>query len=454
MLKDLKLWYSKNIDKVLKSYCEFLKFKTISAKKENKDEIIACSNWLVEYFKKNEMDASIIKTSTYPIVYAEKIINESLPTLLIYGHYDVQPVEPLHEWLSQPFEATIKENNIYARGASDNKGQIFYSIIAMKCLLNLKKQLNVNVKFCIEGEEESKSKGLFELIENLKEKLKADYLLVVDFGLPDINTPAITLGIRGLSAMSAEFIGAKTDLHSGEHGGLAYNPLRGVVEVLCKLFDENGKINIQHFYDDIKKVNDVGKIYDIDFDEEKYKEKFGIKQLGGEKDFKGIQANWFRPTIEINGIGGGFFQEGFKTVIPAKVQVKISSRLVPDQKPEKIYNLIKDFLEKNTPKQIDIKVKYEGGGLALRVDETSFIAKACASAYEEVFGKPCKKILAGGSVPIIAEIVEKLKCQTVMMGTALVGDNIHAPNEHFGLDRFEKGFLTVARTIMILGQEK
>ncbi len=454
MLDDLKLWYLKNFDELLKDYLVFLRFKTISAKKEYKSEIIACSNWLAKYLKKIGMAPQIIQTSTYPIVYAEKIISENLPTLLIYGHYDVQPIDPIEEWICDPFEPIIKDDNVYARGASDDKGQIFYSIAAVQCLLSLKKKLNVNIKFCIEGEEESKSKGLFEAIDSLKDKLKATYLLVIDFGLPDVDIPAITLGIRGLICLSCEFTGSSIDLHSGEHGGLAYNPLRGVVEVLSKLVDENGKVNIKHFYDDVRKIEDVRKIYDLDFDEEKYKKTFSIKELGGEKDFKGIQANWLRPTIEINGIGGGYFMEGFKTVIPSKVQVKISSRLVPDQQPDKIANLIKDFLEKNIPKQLDMKVKYEGGGEALRADYTSLIAKATAKAYEEVFGKPCKKILAGGSVPVIGKIVEKLKCQPVMMGTALIGDNIHAPNEHFGLDRFKKGFLTCARTIMILGQEK
>jgi acetylornithine deacetylase/succinyl-diaminopimelate desuccinylase-like protein len=454
MLKEFKSWYTKNFDELLNSYLEFLKFKTISAKKENKSELVRCADWLARYIKKIGMNPEVIQTSTYPIVYAEKIIDEKLPTLLIYGHYDVQPVDPILEWTSDPFEPIVKDDIVYARGASDDKGQIFYSILAMQSILSLKKKLNINIKFCIEGEEESKSKGLFESIDKLKEKFKSDYLLVVDFGLPAKDIPAITLGIRGLISLSCEFIGSKTDLHSGEHGGLAYNPLRAVVEVLAKLVDKDGRVNIEHFYDDVTEIENPKKLFDLDFDVEKYKTTFGIKELGGEKDFKGVQANWLRPTLEINGIGGGYFQEGFKTVIPSKVSVKISSRLVPNQNPDKIVNLIKDFLEKNVPKQIDIKVKYEGGGGAVRADGNSLIAKATAEAYEEVFEKPCKRILAGGSVPVVEKIVEKLKCQPVMMGTALMGDNIHAPNEHFGLDRFEKGFLTVARIIQILGQKK
>lgn len=456
MLKELDLWYSKNSDQITKDYLDFLRFKTISAKKDNLKEMLSCSNWLLKYFKKIGMNSEIIETSTYPIVYAEKIIDDNLPTLLIYGHYDVQPIDPIHEWKSDPFEPKIIDDEVYARGASDDKGQIFYSIVAMNALLSLKKKLNVNIKFCIEGEEESKSKGLFEKIDSLKEKLKSTYMLVVDFGLPDIDVPAITLGIRGLVSFSCEFSGSSTDLHSGEHGGLAYNPLRAVVEVLAKLVDKDGRVAIDHFYDDVKNIDDIRKSFDLDlFDINKYKKTFGIKDLGGEKEFRGIIANWGRPTIEINGIRGGYGEvEGFKTVIPSNVIVKISARLVPDQKPDKIVKLIKDFLEKNTPKQIDIKVKYEGGGGAIRADAASLIAKPTAKAYEEVFGKPCKKILAGGSVPVVDKMVEKLNCQPVMMGTALIGDNIHAPNEHFGLGRFKKGFLTVARTIMILGQDE
>jgi acetylornithine deacetylase/succinyl-diaminopimelate desuccinylase-like protein len=452
MLDDLKLWYKKNYDKLLNSYFEFLRFKTISANDDNEKEMIACSDWLLNYLKNIGFESQIIQTISYPIVFAEKIIDKKLPTLLIYGHYDVQPVDPLDKWLTDPFEPVIKENKVFARGASDNKGQVFYSIAAMHALFDLNKELGVNIKICIEGEEESSSKGLFSSLDSLKEKFKADYLLVVDFGIPDKNIPAITLGIRGISALSVEFVGSSIDLHSGEHGGLAYNPLRGAVEVLSKLIDENGKIRVENFYDDIEEVSE--EIYDLDFDENKYKKTFKIKGLGGEKAFRGIRANWFRPTLEINGIGGGYFEKGFKTVIPARVQVKISSRLVPKQKPDKIAKLIKDFLEKNTPKEIDIKVEYEGGGLPLRANETSLIAKASAKAFEEVFGKPCRKILAGGSVPVIGMIADKLKCQLVMIGTALIDDNIHAPNEHFGLDRFEKGFLTVARILMILGQEK
>jgi acetylornithine deacetylase/succinyl-diaminopimelate desuccinylase-like protein len=454
MIQDLKTWYKKNSKEILSDYFTFLKFKTISAKKNN-PEMISCCKWLSEYLKKIGLKAEIINTPVYPLVYGEMILDKKLPTLMIYGHYDVQPIDPIEQWKTEPFEPTIVDGEVYARGASDNKGQIFYSMVALRSLMELNKKLKVNIKFCIEGDEESSSKGLFSALDSLKDKLKSDYLLVVDFGIPKKDEPAITLGIRGLTTLSLEFTGSSNDLHSGEHGGLAYNPLRAVCELLGNLIDENGKVRIEHFYDDVEKLEkEEIRSYNLDFDVDAYKMAYGMKDIGGEKEFKGLVANWFRPTVEINGISGGYFNEGFKTVIPSKVQVKLSARLVPNQDPNKIAKLIKDFLEKKCPKAIEIKVKQEGGGKALRSKNESKIAVAASKAYEEVYCKPCKKILAGGSVPVVAEIVQKIKCEPVMMGTSLPDDNIHAPNEHFGLDRFEMGFLTVARTISLLGEEK
>lgn len=455
MLDELKNWFSKNKEKIFEDYFEFLRFKTISADKSFEKEMINCASWLNSYLENTGMDSEVIQTKSYPLVFASKIVDEKYPTLLVYGHYDVQPIEPLNEWLSDPFEPIIKEDSVYARGASDNKGQIFYAITAINALISEKKDLKVNIKFIIDGEEESASDGLLGAMDDLKDKLKADYLLVVDMSMPDINTPAITLGARGLSALTCEFIGSSIDLHSGEHGGLAYNPLRATTEVLSKLFSEDGKINIKEFYSEVEEVSSEElKNYDLEFDETQYKKTFGIVDLGGEKKYRGLVANWFRPTLEINGIGGGYFEKNFKTVIPAKVTVKISCRLVPNQNPEKIAKIIKDFLEKNTPKEIDIKVEYEKGGLAIRSDSSSLLAKTAKEAYAEVFKKPCKKILAGGSVPIIGNLVKLLNCDVVLMGTALMDDNIHAPNEHFGLDRFEKGFLTCARLFFNLKEDK
>ncbi len=448
MIDSLKKWFLDNKKQILEDYFAFLRFKTISADHSKMDEMIKCSNWLENYLKEIGLQTEIIKTPTFPIVFAKNQPREEKSTLLIYGHYDVMPVDPIHEWLSDPFEPIIKEDHVYARGASDNKGQIFYTLVALKGLKELGIELDFNIKITIEGEEEATSKGFYQTIESIKDKIKADFLLVVDFNIPEINTPAITLGLRGMSALTCEFTGSHIDLHSGEHGGFAYNPLRAAAEVLSKLYNANGKVLVDGFYDDVEELTvEDKKLYDLEFDEDRYKKTFGLKAFAGEKNFSPIESNWIRPTLEINGIGGGYFEKGFKTVIPAKVTVKISSRLVPNQKPEKIFQLLKDFLEKKSPKEIDIKIEAEGGGMAVRGDSTSLLAKAAENAYTEVFGKPCKKILAGGSVPIVGEIVSKLNCNVVMMGMALADDNFHAPNEHFGVDRFEKGFLTVAKLL-------
>lgn len=453
-MDDIKAWFYKNKNEILEDYFTFLKFQTISAKKNNK-EMDLCAKWLEAYLNKIGFKSEVIKTKVYPLVYAEKIVDPDLPTLMIYGHYDVQPIDPIEKWNSNPFEPVIKDDEVFARGASDNKGQMFYSIMALKAFFELKKKINLNIKFCIEGDEESSSKGLFQALDSIKDKLKTTYLLVADFGMPKKDMPAITLGIRGLVTLSVDLKGSKNDLHSGEHGGLAYNPLRAAVEILGNLIDENGKIKIDHFYDDVSIDEKEMKSYDFDyFDEDEYKRKYEMKDLGGEKEFRGLEANWFRPTIEINGIGGGYFGEGFKTVIPSDVNIKLSARLVPNQDPDKIIALIKDFLEKKCPKAIEIKVRREGGGQALYTKMDNKLANAAIKAYEKVYSKPCKKIIAGGSVPVVAMMVKKLKCDALMMGVSLPDDNIHAPNEHFGLDRFEKGFQIVANTIKFLEETK
>ncbi|MBN2479792.1 MAG: dipeptidase [Parachlamydiales bacterium] len=456
MLDKLEKWYSTNKTKILKDFFDLLRFKTISADENNLDEMLLCAKWLDERFKKIGFQSEIIKTSHYPLVFAEKIFNKDYETILIYAHYDVQPIEPLEEWNTDPFEPTIKEGKVYARGASDDKGQLFYILLAIEALLELKVDLKVNIKIILDGEEESSSQGLIDSLDSLKEKLKADHLLVVDMFIPEENTPAITLGARGLSAMSVDLKGSSSDLHSGDHGGLAYNPLRACVELLSKLYDENGKVAVKGFYDDVIELDEKEKSnFDLDFfDLQNYKKTFGIKDIGGEKKFRGIEANWLRPTVEINGIGGGYFEKGFKTVIPARVVIKISSRLVPNQDPEKIFHLVKDFLEKNIAKAIDMKIEYKGGGKAIRSNPSSSLAKTAEKGFAEVFKKPCKKILSGGSIPVIGKIVEKLNCPVVLIGVALSTDNIHAPNEHFGLDRFEKGFLTCSNILTILGREK
>lgn len=446
----LDKWFFENKNQILEDYFTFLKFKTISSNPNCHDEMNRAVQWLLNYFSNMGFVAKEVKTSSNPIVIASAIVNEKAPTLLIYGHYDVQDIDPLEEWKSNPFEPFLKDNHIYARGALDNKGQLAYVFAALKAF----KRFPVNIKLCIEGDEEASSHGMLSKLHDLKEDLRCDYLLVPDFEIPEMDVPAITLGLRGAVPIEVELIGSNVDLHSGSHGGIVFNPLKALVLLFSKLWDEKGRVAIPHFYDDVEELaKEERQQIDFSFDERKYKKSFGVEAFGGEKGFSPIEAGTIRPTLEINGIGGGYFGPGLKTVIPAKVSAKLSCRLVLRQDPKKIGLLVENFLKSNITPGIKINVKRKEGGAAFRERGNTFFVNSVKKAYEEVFEKPCRAILAGGSVPLVARLKEVLKCEIVMMGMGVLSDNIHAPNEHFDLERFKKGFLIVSKIIEKLGKK-
>ncbi len=450
-LSQLKKWAEKNRAQIKKEYFEFLRFQSISTDRKYEKEVRSCASWLREYIEKyTGMKSECIETEGYPLVYAENLhAGKGASTMVLYGHYDVQPVDPLDLWKSPPFEPTERNGLIYARGASDDKGQIFYAILAVRCWKELGFKLPINLKFCIEGEEESASVGLSKSLPKLKEKLKGDYLLVVDFGSIDSSTPAITLGARGLAALEVTLTGSTSDLHSGSYGGIAYNPNRALAELLAKIWDEKNKIRIPGFYDDIVEMDEEEK-ESLSFEKERYSEELGIDVHGGEKDRTLKEANYLRPTLEINGMFGGYTGPGTKTVIPAKATAKITCRLVPNQDPQKVARKVEEYLKKHVVQGMKIKVEYFGGECAYRGNPESKLAKAIMKAASEVTGKQCVKILSGGSIPIISQFVKITGAEVIGMGYALPSDNVHAPNENFDLDRFEKGFLTVSRTFEFL----
>ncbi|PIS01926.1 MAG: peptidase [Chlamydiae bacterium CG10_big_fil_rev_8_21_14_0_10_42_34] len=453
LLAELKKWIEVHRKTIRDDYFDFLRFKSISADPAFSKEMFKCSEWLSGYIsQKTTMKSELLKTTTFPIVYAEDLsAGPKAATILIYGHYDVQPVDPLDLWKSDPFEPTEREGKIYARGASDNKGQIFYAITAMRAYKELGIQLPVNIKFCIEGEEESSSVGLSVALPNIKEKLKADALLVVDFDQYDPQTAAISLGARGIAAFEVMLTGSNSDLHSGVHGGLAYNPNKALVQLLAKLWDENGKIAVNGFYDDVVETTDEERSqFSFRYDKKSYSKEFGIDAMGGEKGLSLAENNAFRPTLEINGIAGGYAGSGFKTVIPSHAIAKISCRTVPNQDPEKLAKLLTKFLKEHVVSGMKIDVKYLGGEPAFRGSFDSDLANAVRTAASEVVGKPCKNILSGASIPIVAKMKQVLGSDVVGMGYCLPSDDIHAPNENFDMQRFEKGFLTVARTLELL----
>lgn len=452
-LHQLKQWFAQHRDSIREEYFSFLRFQSISADPAFASDVRSCAKWLLDYLiHQVQMKAEWVETEGHPLIFAEDLrAGPDALTVLIYGHYDVQPVDPLELWDSDPFEPTIRNGKVYARGAVDDKGQIFFALLAVRAWRELNRDLPINLKFCIEGEEESSNLGLSKSLPSLKQKLQADFLLVVDFDQFDEETAAISLGARGLCAFQVTLTGSKSDLHSGMHGGMAYNPNRALVELLAHVWDEKGRVQIPGFYEDVLELSEEEKNrLDFRFDEEEYCQEFGVGVLGGEKGLSLAEKNTLRPTFEINGISGGYTGAGLKTVIPSCATAKISCRLVPDQNPALVGERVTTFLTSKVPQGMRIEVTAMGGEAAFRSSPENRLARAVAQAAAEVTGRPCKKILSGGSIPIVASMIRLLGTEVVGMGYGLPTDNIHAPNEHFDMNRFEKGFLTVARTLELV----
>ena len=447
-------WYEDHEKEILRDFFTFLKFPSISADSSYHSDVRRCAEWLQHYLNSMGMKTSLWETSGQPVVFASYLTAGShRPTLLLYHHYDVQPIDPLELWTSDPFTPTVRDHRVYARGCSDNKGQCFYSITALRAFLQLCKKVGINIKLFIEGEEESGGKGTEEVLSRKKTELAADHLLVVDSGLPEPGIPAITIGVRGIVTMEVACHNAKIDLHSGSHGGIALNPNRALVQLLAKLWDESGKVAVPHFYEDVHALSFEEKaLIDLSFDTEKYIEQFGVHAFAPEPGYSIAESSRLRPTLEINGMSGGYAGRGFKTVIPASALAKISCRLVSDQDPEKIAQLIFDFLKAHAPKGLELKFSLLHGAKAFRSKIDSPIAKTVAKAYEEVLNQPCKNLIMGGSIPIVPSLAKVTGAETILMGYGLDDDDIHAPNEHFGLDRFKQGFLTIGRILSLLSQ--
>lgn len=428
MKKEIDIWRPLLVD--------FLRIPSISTASSYKADVLRCHDWLIEQLKSIGFRVESIPTSRNPVILAHMEGPSQSPQVLIYGHYDVQPADPHELWTHPAFEPFIDESGeIFARGAQDNKGQLWAVIQSIR-LLKKQGRLACSVTLCIEGEEESGSVGLFEILDSLKDKIKADALLVVDVDVPQKDLPAVTLGCRGNITMTLELTGSNSDLHSGMHGGIVFNPLHAVVQMLGNMRAADGKILIDGFYDDVETLSeDEKKDFMLEFDEASYEKTFGAKPNGGEQAFSPIESCWMRPTLEINGLSGGYSGEGFKTVIPAKATAKISCRLVPNQDPKKILECLKKRLKELTPEGMDLKITLHGQSSWARANPSALIVKAARAAYSEAFGKPCTCILSGGSIPITACLAETAGADVLFIGYGLGDDNIHAPNEHYGTDR-------------------
>jgi acetylornithine deacetylase/succinyl-diaminopimelate desuccinylase-like protein len=440
-----------NKDKFLEQLFELLKIPSVSADPAYAKDVKKTAEYLAEEFTNLGLDAvEIVETAGHPIVYAEKIINPELPTVLVYGHYDVQPADPLDLWESGPFEPVIKktdihpEGAIFARGSCDDKGQMYMHVKAIEAMLKTN-NLSCNVKLMIEGEEEVGSANLETFIKANVDKLKADVILVSDTGMISNDTPSITTGLRGLSYVEVEVTGPNRDLHSGLYGGAVANPINILCEMIASLHDENNHITIPGFYDRVVDLTDEerAEMAKAPFSLDNYKKALDIKAVHGEKTYSTNERASIRPTLDVNGIWGGYTGEGAKTVIASKAYAKISMRLVPDQDPDDITNLFKTHFEKIAPDSVRVKVTPHHGGQPSVTEINSIEYEAASLAITEAFGKKPIPVRSGGSIPIVAMFEQVLGLKTILLGFGLDSDAIHSPNEHYGVYNFNKGIETI-----------
>ena len=446
----------KNHPRFLSELKELLRIRSISTLPENKGDCRRAAEMLAAELKRIGMEnARLIETVGHPLVYADWLHAKGKPTVLCYGHYDVQPTDPEEEWLSPPFEPTERDGNLYARGSADDKGQVIAQVKALESLLAANGALPLNVRVLLEGDEEVGGEGIAEYVATKPLELKSDFALISDTELFAPGLPTLCVGLRGMIYTELEVRGPKTDLHSGMYGGAAPNPFFALVEILAKLKDENGHILIPGFYDGIipPSPEELKAWKSLPFDEDHYrKTEVGSRELVGEAGYSVLERTWARPTLEVHGIPGGFIGAGAKTVIPAKALAKVSMRLVPGMTTAKAFAQYKGYVEKIVPAGVEVEVRliHSGEPSLIRVDNPYI--KAATKALHEVWGKETVFIRSGGSIPIVGDFDRHLGAPSVMMGFGLPDDNIHAPNEKFHLKNFELGIESVIRFLEEAGR--
>ena len=440
-----KEYLEKNKDRFLSELLDLLRIPSVSARSEHQQDMVKCAEMVKQRLLEAGADhAEIIPTDGHPIVYGEKIIDPAKPTVLVYGHYDVQPADPLELWHSGPFDPVIKDGKIFARGACDDKGQFYMHVKALE-ILTRTNTLTTNIKFCIEGEEEVGSPHLARFVRENKEQLKADVILISDTSMLSMDTPSIDTGVRGLSYIEVEVTGPNRDLHSGVYGGAVANPITILAKMIASCHDENNHITIPGFYDDVVEASpeERRKLAMAPFDEGEYKKDLGVEELWGEKGYTPNERTGIRPTLELNGIWGGYTGEGSKTVLPSKATAKISARLVPIQSSEKITAKLLDYFQSIAPKGVTVKVSEHHGGEPYMTPIDSKAYQAAAAAIKDTFGKEPIPVRGGGSIPICALFEKELGVKIVFMGFGLDSDNLHSPNEKYDLFNFYKGIETI-----------
>ena len=444
-------YIQQNKERFLEELKDLLRIASISADPAYKTEVLNCAEAVAKHLKNAGADqVEICQTKGYPVVYGEKIIDKDLPTVLVYGHYDVQPADPIELWESGPFEPVVKktelhpEGAIFARGSADDKGQFFMHVKAFEAMMQTN-SLTCNIKFIIEGEEEVGSISLADFLEENKEKLACDVILISDTHIYSNEQPTVTTGLRGLSYMEVEVEGPNRDLHSGLYGGAVPNPINVLAEMIAKLHDEEGRITIDGFYDNVEIVSaeDRAEMNKLKDNPEEFKKSIGLNGVEGETGYTTLERTSIRPTLDVNGIWGGYIGEGAKTVIPSKAFAKISMRLVPYQTDEEITEKFTQYFQKIAPASVKVKITPHHGGMPYVLQSNTKEFLAAKKAMEKAFGKEVLPYRSGGSIPITSLFEKILGAKSVLMGFGLDSDAIHSPNEHYGLFNFYKGIESI-----------
>lgn len=441
----IKKYIEENKDRFLEELFDLIRIPSVSAKPENQPDMVLATGYIKNSLLSAGADrAEVIPTSGHPVVYGEKMIDPAKPTILVYGHYDVQPADPLDLWDSPPFEPEVRDGKIFARGADDDKGQMFMQVKAFELMVKTN-TLPCNIKFMIEGEEEIGSPSLKQFCLDHKDKLSADVILISDTTMIAQDIPSITVGLRGLSYMEVEVTGPNRDLHSGLYGGAVMNPANALAKMIASLTDENNHITIKGFYDDVLEVSEEERkeMAKAPFDLDEFKESIGVDDVVGEKGYSTRERTGIRPSLDVNGIWSGYIEEGAKTVLPSKAWAKISMRLVPNQKSRKIDRLFEEHFKSIAPEGVTVSVKSLHGGEGYVSPIDSLAYKAASEACEESFGKKPIPVRSGGSIPIVSDFEEVLGIKSILLGFGLDSDAIHSPNENYPLFNFYKGIETI-----------
>lgn len=440
-------YLERNSERHIDELKDFLRIPSVSAKSEHRDDMRRAAEWLVDRMLEAGLTtAELIPTPGHPVVLGEWRGAEGAPTLLVYGHYDVQPPEPLDEWETPPFEPTVRDGNIYARGSVDDKGQLYLHLKAVEAHIAERGALPVNVIFLIEGEEEIGSPNLEAFLVENQERLRCDAVMISDTTMFAPGLPSITMGLRGLAYMEIRVQGPKSDLHSGSYGGAVVNPANALADILAKLKDENGRVAVPGFYDDVRDLTDRERdaMSKLPFTEDELREEVGAPALAGEKGYGALERVWARPTLDVNGLLSGYTGEGAKTVLPAKAMAKVSMRLVPDQDYHDIERKFTEYVSSLAPEGVTVEVEALHGGQPWRADPTEQIFEAASGALAEAFGRDPVYIREGGSIPIVQAFQQTFGTPVVLMGFGLPGENAHAPNEWMSLENYSKGARAIA----------